>query len=144
MTDYDTDFHAWALRQAELIRQGRFAEIDVENVAEELEGVALTDRGYLEGYLETLLSYLLRYQLQPHLRTEDWRMGIEDQRRRAQNELKDSPSLRPWLDDPENWRELYRRAVYKTLMETELEEARLPASCPFSVEQALNDGFLPT
>jgi uncharacterized protein DUF29 len=31
------DFYAWAMRNAELLRQGRFSEIDAEHIAEELE-----------------------------------------------------------------------------------------------------------
>lgn len=29
---YEQDFHAWAMRNAELIRQGKFSEIDAEHV----------------------------------------------------------------------------------------------------------------
>ncbi len=29
-TSYDADFHAWALRNAELLRQGRLDESDIE------------------------------------------------------------------------------------------------------------------
>jgi hypothetical protein len=34
-SSYDYDFYAWAMRNAELLRQGRFSEIDAEHIAEE-------------------------------------------------------------------------------------------------------------
>ena len=33
---YDTDFAAWSHHTAELLRAGRFDEVEVENVAEEI------------------------------------------------------------------------------------------------------------
>ena len=30
---YDTDFYAWATEQAALLREGRFAEADIANIA---------------------------------------------------------------------------------------------------------------
>jgi hypothetical protein len=34
---YDKDYYAWAMHNAELLRQGRLGEIDSERIAEELE-----------------------------------------------------------------------------------------------------------
>lgn len=38
-TLHDTDFHAWANKQAALLRAGRLSEADVENIAEEIESM---------------------------------------------------------------------------------------------------------
>ena len=40
MTSYDQDVVAWAREQAALLRAGRFGEIDVEHIADEIEDVA--------------------------------------------------------------------------------------------------------
>jgi hypothetical protein len=37
---YDSDFVEWTRRTAELIRKHRFAELDVEHTAEEIEDMA--------------------------------------------------------------------------------------------------------
>ncbi|KJU85540.1 protein containing DUF29, partial [Candidatus Magnetobacterium bavaricum] len=37
---YEVDFYQWAFHNADLLRQGRFAEIDLENIVEELESMA--------------------------------------------------------------------------------------------------------
>jgi hypothetical protein len=36
---YDQDFYAWANEQAALLRAGRVAEADIENIAEEIETI---------------------------------------------------------------------------------------------------------
>ncbi|SIT51071.1 hypothetical protein BN2476_990049 [Paraburkholderia piptadeniae] len=40
MTSYDQDVIAWAREQAALLRTGRFEEIDVGHIADEIEDVA--------------------------------------------------------------------------------------------------------
>ncbi len=40
------DFHAWTRQQADLIRSGRFAELDAVNLIDEIEGM---DRGRYAG-----------------------------------------------------------------------------------------------
>jgi Domain of unknown function DUF29 len=38
-TLYDRDFYAWSQEQAELLRAGKLAEADIENIAEEIDSV---------------------------------------------------------------------------------------------------------
>jgi len=44
VTLHDQDFHAWTLQQATLLRQGRWAEADIEHVVEELECMGASER----------------------------------------------------------------------------------------------------
>ena len=41
---YDEDFVVWASETARLLREGRFEEIDVENLVEEVEAMAGRDQ----------------------------------------------------------------------------------------------------
>jgi len=43
-TLYDTDFVEWTARTAELQREGRFEDIDLENLAEEVEDLGKSER----------------------------------------------------------------------------------------------------
>ena len=52
---YAQDFYAWALKNAELLRQGRLSEIDAMKVAEELESMGKRDKRELLSRLEELL-----------------------------------------------------------------------------------------
>nr|VFJ59435.1 MAG: protein of unknown function DUF29 [Candidatus Kentron sp. FW]VFJ67135.1 MAG: protein of unknown function DUF29 [Candidatus Kentron sp. FW] len=73
---YDTDFHAWANREAVLLRAGNFQEIDRENIAEEIESIGKRERRELVNCLEVLLVHLLKWQYQPALRGRSWEFTI--------------------------------------------------------------------
>lgn len=68
LATYDSDFHLWSQTQAALIRDGKIAEIDLENVAEEIESLGRSDRRAIKSRLEALLLHLLKWQAQPEKR----------------------------------------------------------------------------
>jgi Domain of unknown function DUF29 len=41
---YAQDFYGWTQEQARLLREGRFAELDVANVVEEIETLGRSER----------------------------------------------------------------------------------------------------
>src|SRR5258708_26158079 len=92
---YDEDFYAWTQEQARLLRTGQFSQIDVENVAEELESMGRSDKRELDSRLEGLLMHLLKWQIQPNFRSPSWQRTIREQRRRIEKLFRESPSLRP-------------------------------------------------
>lgn len=71
---YDTDYSAWLERQAALLRAGRFDEIDVVHLAEELEDTGRGERRALESHLKNVLLHLLRLRYQPERRTPSWQL----------------------------------------------------------------------
>ena len=91
---YDTDFFVWCHEQARLVREGRFAELDIENVAEELESMARSDKRQIRRRLKVLVAYLLKWRYQPGFRTPSWRRTIRDQREEIVSIVKGSPSLK--------------------------------------------------
>jgi hypothetical protein len=46
--DYDLDFFAWTQHTAALLREGRFDELDVEHLAEEVEDMGKRERRELD------------------------------------------------------------------------------------------------
>jgi Domain of unknown function DUF29 len=64
-TLYDEDFPLWAERQAALLRAGRFAELDLENLIEEVEDLSRRERKSIESYVETILEHFLKLTLSP-------------------------------------------------------------------------------
>ena len=84
---YREDFHAWALQNAQLLREGRLAEIDIENIAEELEDMGGSKERELESRLGVLLAHLLKWVHQPERRCPHRRdrlcKRIDDSRRSA-------------------------------------------------------------
>lgn len=138
---YDDDFFAWTQEQARLLRTGEFSQIDIENVAEELESMGRSDKREIESRLEVLLMHLLKWQVQTLARSPGWSATIREQRRRIQKLLRESPSLRPVVGQliPE----AYVEGREKAMNETGLPGPMFPAECPFTPEQILSEDFLP-
>ena len=138
---YESDFYAWANQQAALLRAGRLAEADIENIAEEIESMGRSERRELVNRLAVLLQHLLKWQFQPLFRGASWRLTIEEQRYRLEDHLKDNPSLKSQL--PQAMREAYRLAVVQALRETGFDRGTFPAGCAFTYEHAMDPDFWP-
>ena len=134
---YDEDFYAWTQEQARLLRSGRFSEIDVENVAEELESMGRSDKRELDSRLEVLLMQLLKWQVQTGFRSRSWMATIRVQR----SHIDESPSLRLLVSQTRPG--LYACARSLAASETGLPETVFPEQCPFTPEQVLAEEFLP-
>lgn len=139
--DYETDFYAWALHNAQLLREGRLSELDVEHLAEELESMGKRDRRELISRFKILLGHLLKWQYQPDYRGRSWRGSIIEQRSEIKELIKENPSLRPYL--PDSIIDAYSKAVELATKETRLSINTFPRECPYSLEKILDDDFYP-
>jgi len=63
--DYDQDFFAWSQEQARLLRSGRFSQLDVTHLVEEIGDLGKRERRALESRLAVLIGYLLKWRYQP-------------------------------------------------------------------------------
>ena len=90
---YDKDFYTWFFQTADLLRQGRLAEIDAVHVAEELEDMGKRERRTLESHIRNVTLPLLKWRYQSDKRTPSWRKSIRNERLEIQALLQDSPSL---------------------------------------------------
>ena len=138
---YDLDFYAWANEQAALLRAGKLASADIENIAEEIESMGRSEKRELVSRLNILLLHLLKWQFQPDSRAKSWRFSIEEQRDKIADHLLDNPSLKYSLDDIIGT--AYRDARRDAEKETGLERKTFPATCAFTFEQMMDAGFWP-
>jgi hypothetical protein len=138
---YDTDFYAWALYNADLIRQGKFAEVDIRHVAEELESMGKSERRELISRFAVLLAHLLKWRYQPERRGNSWKYTIKEQRFEVEELLDDSPSLNNELD--EQLAHAYKKALLLAIQETGLNPETFPEHCPFSFAQAMAIDYFP-
>ena len=138
---YQTDFYAWALEQAALLRDGRFASADAANIAEEIESMGRGEKRELVNRLTILVLHLLKWHFQPGFRSPGWSSGIREQRIRLRSHLKDNPSLKSRAD--EAFVEAYELAVIGAARETGLPESDFPKSAPYRFEQAVDEEFWP-
>ena len=96
---YDDDAYAWAFEQAALLRAGRWSELDIEHLADEIESVGKSERRELESALRLVLMHLLKWDHQPEKRSRSWTITIANQRDHAARTLAENRSLKPRLGD---------------------------------------------
>lgn len=140
-TEYDRDFYAWTLHSAELLRHRKFSELDIENMAEEIESMGRRDKRELINRLAVLMAHLLKWTFQPGMRCNSWRCTIKEQRIKVRKLLEESPSLKHELSLKVE--EAYEEAVVIAASETGLDESTFPTEFPFTFEQCLDSQFLP-
>ena len=138
---YERDFCLWLEQQAALLREGRFDQLDVANLLEEIEAMARKDKKAVKNNLLVLLTFLLKHQFQPAQRSSSWRGSIVEHRRRLRYDLEESPSLRPHA--AEVLARAYADAREQASAETGLLLRSLPKSSPYTLEQTLDPKFLP-
>lgn len=130
---YETDFYLWTQQQADLLRQGALAALDVENLIEEIESMGASDRRSLSSFLELVIMHLLKWQYQPERRGASWQTSISKGRNAIERTLEYSPSLKRQLSKMIVAE--YRRARKEASLETGLPLNTFPEQCPFTVEQ---------
>ncbi|MDG5495480.1 DUF29 domain-containing protein [Niveispirillum sp. BGYR6] len=138
---YETDFYAWAMEQAALLRAGKLSAADIDNIAEEIESMGKTEKRELISRLKVLLMHLLKWQFQPAGRCVSWQLTIKEQRREVADHLSDNPSLKSRL--PDSMANAYAVAIIAAARETSIAEETFPAECPWSFEQIMDGAFWP-
>ena len=139
-TSYDTDLYAWTQEQANALRTKRWEALDLEHLAEEIESLGIKQRHAVDSQLRILLLHLLKWIHQPMESWTSWRCSI-DARDELDWRLTRNPSLRLKLPVSVAW--AYPRARQLAARETGLSLATFPESCPWSLEQLLDEDFWP-
>ncbi|MBE9228731.1 DUF29 domain-containing protein [Phormidium sp. LEGE 05292] len=139
---YEQDFYLWLQTNINLLKQGKFTEIDLENLLEELESMGRSDKNALKSNLRVFLMRLLKYKYQPEKQTNSWLYTIIEHRIRLEDAFKTSPSLYRFFE--EIFSESYQNARKLAAGETGLSIEIFPPESPFTVEEVLNADFLPS
>ncbi len=138
---YETDFVAWIEATASQLRAKDYAQVDWENLLEELDAIGRWERKSLKSNLVVLLLHLLKWQYQPEMRSGSWNGSIVEHRQRIRDDLLDSPSLEPYLLEVLDL--ACRDARDRAAAETGLALHQFPESCEYGIEQILDGAFLP-
>ena len=141
---YDRDFYAWTQQQVGLMKAGRLRDVDLEHLIEEVEDMGGEQKRAVRSHLRHLVTHLLKLGCSP---AEAPRRGWRDEVRNARGEIEDrlvgSPSLRSHLDDllAAVWPRARRLAAGQ--MADYGEHPDVPADCPFTLAQVLDDDYWP-
>ena len=140
---YDSDFFTWTQEQAALLRDGKVDALDLANLAEEIESLGKSDRRALGSHVRGLVMHLLKWHAQPSGRQtgQSWRTSINNHRREIQAIADDSPSLRQQI--VVLLAREYPRSRRDASDETGLPLVAFPETCPWTVEQILDEAFWP-
>jgi hypothetical protein len=138
--DHDDDFHAWALDQAERLRAFARARpnepVDWELVAEEVEGMGISDRRGCEAFLQHIIAHLLKlqYALDP-MPARHWQKEIATFRLNLEQRLTPSIERQLRADLARHWDYARRGAVIHMADTDPPFDERLPRACPYTFDQ---------
>ena len=139
---YEEDFYAWTQEQARLLRERRFADLDIDHLIDEVVSVGASEKREIENRLEVLISHLLKWKFQPGGRCSSWRGTIEEQRSRLRRLLTDSPSLQNYPIMV--FGECYLSGRLRAARESGIDFTVFPEAHCFAAEQALDAAYWPT
>lgn len=138
---YESDFYAWTLEQAALLRSHQWTQIDLSNLIEEIESLGKQQRQELRNQLSILIGHLLKWEYQPQHRSRSWLATLRVQRLDISELLADNPSLKPYLE--EALQTIYLKSLALAVSETNLPDRTFPKSCPYGLPDILSDRFYP-
>ena len=131
---YEQDYGLWAEQMADLLAAGRFSELDIENLVEEVLDLSKRERDRLLSSLRLIVHHLLKWDYQPQRRSRSWQGTIQRERANISLYLEDSPSLKRYLAD--EWlHKIYAVACADAFKETGL---IFPEICPYGISEVLN------
>ncbi|MGH6905052.1 MAG: DUF29 domain-containing protein [Geminicoccaceae bacterium] len=139
---YEEDFYVWTQKQAELLRAGRFAELDLPRLIEEVEDLGTSQRSEVVSRSQQILRHFLNLQFSAAVEPRaGWQQTIDDQR--DELELVLTPSLRRELE--QTLSERYARARRRAAKDLARfgEPTNLPPDCPYAIDEILNPEWLP-
>lgn len=148
-TLYEHDFYAWTREQAAALRRLAATRwngpLDLENLAEEIEGLARGERGTCESQIERLLQHFLKLEYSPSPEPRrQWLIKVFDTRDELARHL--TAVLR--RDIGPNLALHFRRARRKAHLELldrgERDAAdALPTENPYSLDLLLDEAWYP-
>jgi len=136
---YEKDYYQWLLLTIEKLQNQEYSAVDWENLVEELDGLAKSQKRELKSRLLVLLEHLLKLKYWKNERdynARGWKTTIIEQRRQIQILLEDSPSLKSIITDL--FEQCYKMARQDTSQKIGLDINTFPDSPPFSLEEALD------
>ena len=138
---HDQDFYAWSKGQADLLRAGRFAELDLAHLIEEIDDLGESLKRSVRSRIRTTMEHFLKLEHSPAQEPRGgWYDTILGQRSDLLDEL--TPSLRREVESA--LPALYERARQNaaTSLRKHGEHAAadaLPTTCPYTLDQIAGD-----
>jgi Domain of unknown function DUF29 len=138
---YERDFYAWAKAQEDLLRAGRYSDLDLEHLIEEVEDLGASLKRSVRSRIRTIVEHLLGLE---HAPARDPRAGWYDtvlaQRSDLLDELTASIRCEVELGLPDLYDRARQNAATSLRKDSETAAAdALPATCPYTLDQITGD-----
>jgi Domain of unknown function DUF29 len=133
---YEIDDYEWLLETIELLKQGRFNELDLENLIEELEDLGNEKKNAVASLLEQIIRHLLllQYWTEENERNgHHWQAEIVGFRNQLKRRL--TGNLRNYLS--QEMLDIYADALKYVQVKTK-SQVNFPQECPYTLEQLLD------
>ena len=140
---YDQDFKKWIETTIYQLQKGDFSSLDIDNLIEELTELGKSEKRALESNLMILLAHLLKLKVQqdaPSSMKDSWYRSIIEHRQRVQKNLKDTPSLKSYLETAMKKAYIDARKIANFGVRIP-QENESPKNCPFFQKQILDEDF---
>ncbi len=135
---YERDIVLWSERMVELLQKGKFDELDLENLIDEVGDLGKRERDRLLSSIRLILHHLLKWEYQPEKRSKSWAQTIQRERVNVQDYLEETPSLVRAINTA-GIEKAYKTARRHAAIETDLPLKTFPSSCPYRWAQIIDD-----
>ena len=143
-TLYDTDYNLWIEETVKQLQAKDFNGIDWANLIEEIASLGRSDKRAIKSLLTRLWEHLLKlgyWESEKSYNQNHWKREIRNFRQQIRDDLKTSPSLKPYLK--EIFAESYQNSRKLVADVSELPIDTFPASPIGNLEQILDEDWLP-
>jgi hypothetical protein len=138
---YRQDYYAWSREQVTLLRAGRFDELDLEHLTEEVEDLGASLYRSVRSRVRTIIEHLLKLEYSPATEPRGlWRDTIDAQRADLEDDLTASLRRRLRAELPKQYLRA-RAAAARALRRSDETAAAdaLPETCPYTLDQIAGD-----
>ena len=138
---YQQDFHAWAREQATLLRAGRFEELDLAHLTQEVDDLGEALYRSVRSRLRTIIEHLLKLQHSPAAEPRGlWLDTVHTQRADLEDDLTASLRRRLRSELPKQYVRARAAAARSLRRYGEAAAAdALPETCPYTLDQIAGD-----
>jgi hypothetical protein len=147
---YQKDFQLWIEQTIMQLKNRDFNALDINNLIEEITDLGKSEKKALSSNLMILLAHLLKLRIQedaPDMMKDRWYGSVIEHRQRILVDLQETPSLKSYLPTAlekayPNGRDIAIKEGKKAKFGVRIpSENEYPETCPFTIEQILDEDF---
>ena len=134
---YERDYNLWQERSLKALKSRNSELLDWDNLITEIAEVGKSQKRALKNYTQRLIEHLLKikyWQIERERNLAHWRIEVRNFRGQVLDILKDSPSLKSYLE--QNYEDWYAKSVAKVEKEFDVSK-----EIQFDITELLNVEF---